>query len=105
MTMRPSVILCVLAALSPGVAACDEFRCGQWLVSSELSVAELLAKCGEPSSRKVSTQEVRAHALAGGVVNVGTTTTEVWRYDRGSKAQGMIVTVVDGKIQGIESGK
>lgn len=103
--MRPGVAIAILAALSAGVAACDEFRCGQWLVSSEISVTELLAKCGEPTSRKVSTQDVLAHAVAGGVVNVGTTTIEVWRYDRGSRAQAMIVTVVDGKIQSIESGK
>lgn len=99
--MRPGVVIYVLAALAPGVAPCDEFRCGHWLVSSEISVADLLAKCGEPASRKVATHDVfSSHG-----VSVGTTTIEVWRYDRGSRANAMIVTVVDGKIESIESEK
>jgi hypothetical protein len=39
-----------------------------------------------------------------GVV-VGTSKTEIWRYDRGSMAAAMIVTIVDGQIQSIERGK
>ena len=99
--MRPSVVLCVLATLAPGVAACDEFRCGHWLVNSETPLTALLTKCGEPTSRKVSTHDVfSSHG-----VNIGTTTVEVLRYERGSSANALIVTVVDGKIESIESGK
>jgi hypothetical protein len=86
--------------MAPNIAACDEvFRCGSWLVSTELSVAELLQKCGEPSSRQVSTEDVRTHVAGGGTAKVGSTKTEIWRYER------MTVTIVDGKIQSIERGK
>ena len=102
--MRFVAAICALVTMAtPKSAACDElFRCGSWLVSSQTSVAELLQKCGEPSSRQVSTEDARAHVVGGGTQKVGTTTTEIWRYDRGSK---MIVTIVDGTIQSIERGK
>jgi len=89
--------------MAPGVAASDEsFRCGQWLVTSEMPVAELLKKCGEPSSRQVSTEDVRGHVAGGGSEKLGTTTKEIWRYDRGSRAGAMIVTIIGGKIESIE---
>lgn len=102
--MKLAATICVLVTMAtPKMAACDEqFRCGSWLVSSQTSVTELLQKCGEPSSRQVSSEEARAHVAGGGTQKVGTTTTEIWRYDRGTK---MIVTIVDGTIQSIERGK
>jgi hypothetical protein len=104
--MKLSAMIYTLAVLTPAVGVCDElFRCGSWLVSNELSVAELLKKCGEPSSRQVSTEDMRSHAAGGGTIKVGITTTELWRYDRGSTADAMLVTIVDGKIQSIERTK
>jgi hypothetical protein len=103
-TMKLIAAICTLVTMvTPRIAACDEqFRCGSWLVSTQTSVAELLQKCGEPSSRQVSTEDARAHVAGGGSQKVGTTTTEIWHYDRGSK---MLVTIVDGTIQSIERGK
>ncbi len=104
--MKLAAAVCVLGVLTPGMARCDElFRCGQWLVTSEISVSDLLKKCGQPSSRQVSTEDVRAHVVGGGSEKLGTTTKEVWRYDRGSRAGAMIVTIVDGRIQSMERGK
>lgn len=102
--MKPLVPVCALVLLGPAASLCDEsFRCGRWIVSSSLTVAELRAKCGEPSSRQVSTQDVRGPSVLGpGRVRVGTTTTEIWRYDRGSRAPAMVVTIVDGKIRSME---
>ena len=99
--MRLTAAICTLVTMvTPRIAACDElFRCGSWLVSTQTSVAELLQKCGEPSSRQVSTEDTRAHVIGGGTQKLGTATTEIWRYDRGSK---MLVTIVDGNIQSIE---
>jgi hypothetical protein len=102
--MRLIATFCALVTMAtPKIAVCDElFRCGSWLVSTQTPVAELLQKCGEPSSRQVSTEDARSHVARGGTQKVGTTTTEIWRYDRSPK---MIVTVVDGNIQSIEQGK
>ena len=100
--MRFAVAACVFLTVAPSISAGDElFRCGSWLVSADISVAELLNKCGKPASRDVSTQDARnEHGI-----KVGTSTTEVWRYDRGSRAAPMIVTIVDGQIRSIERGK
>jgi len=104
--MKVNALIIVVAALTPAVATCDEsFRCGGSLVSSESSVAELLAKCGKPASREVSTENVRSRTKLGGTVKVGTTAKEVWFYNRGSGADAMVVTIVDGKLQSIERAK
>ncbi len=103
--MHRIVAICALVALIPGVARCDEtFRCGSWLVSMPLSVAELIQKCGQPSSKKVATEDVRSKVGGGGTQKIGTATAETWRYDRGNSAP-MIVTIVDGVIQSLERGE
>jgi hypothetical protein len=99
------IAVCALAALIPGLARSDEtFRCGSYLVSMPLSVAELLQKCGQPSSKKASTDEVRARVSGGGSQKIGTSATEVWRYDRPGSPP-MLVTIVDGVIQSMEAGQ
>ena len=98
--IRHIAFSCVLLALAPAVGTCDGyFRCGQSLVSAEMSVVELLQKCGSPSSEQVSYVDVRNEYG----VKVGTSTVETWRYDRGSRQFAMIVIVVDGKIENIAS--
>jgi len=100
--MRVKTTAFVLAALVPGLSFADGYyRCGSSLVSADSSVAELLKKCGKPSSQQSVTSDVYAENH----VKVGTMTTETWRYDRGTTAPPMIVTIVDGKIQSIEEGK
>lgn len=98
--MKVLRVVGVLAALTPAAGICDGyFRCGPWLVSAETPLPELLKKCGEPSSRKVSVEDVfGSHGQ-----KLGTTRVETWRYDRGSRAAAMIVKVVDGKVESIES--
>jgi len=86
----------------PRICMSDEFfRCGRWLVSADMSVAELLENCGEPSSQQISTEDDRNEYGA----KVGIWTTEIWRYDRGSSSAPMIVIIVNGQIRSIERGK
>jgi len=97
--MRVLRVLSLLLLLAPSTGICDGyFRCGQWLVSSDTPLAELLKKCGEPSSKKVALQDVRGNLGQ----KLGTTRVETWRYDRGPRAAAMIVRVVDGKVESIE---
>lgn len=100
--MRIATTICALLVLIPQICAADgTFRCGSWLVSADSSVADLLKKCGKPTSQEVSTSDVRnEHG-----VKVATSTTEIWRYDRGTVAPPMVVTIVDGQIQSIEGSK
>lgn len=97
--MRVIAAMCALLVVVPRICVSDEFfRCGTWLASADMSVADLLKKCGEPSSRQISTENV--YGARG--YKVGTTTIEKWRYDRGSRAAPMMVTIVDGQIRSMK---
>jgi hypothetical protein len=99
--MRITAAAYMLLILAPTVCVADGFfRCGSSLVSSDISVVGLLKKCGEPTSKRVSTEDDLDYGT-----KVGTWTTEKWRYDRGSRAAAMIVTIVNGKIRSIELAK
>lgn len=102
--MRTSVLILLL--LMPLAASAETFRCGKWIASSDLSVADLLAKCGEPTSRKTEIKDVmsrnRNHDL---LVKTGETIIETWIYDRGAQAPPIVVTIIDGRIKSIERQK
>jgi|APFre7841882724_1041349.scaffolds.fasta_scaffold120667_2 hypothetical protein len=90
-----------IVLLAP-VASSESFRCGQWIASPDMSVQELLEKCGEPTSRTVETVDVYGHSAQGGRIKTGTSTVERLTYDRGSQSFTMIVMIVDGEIKSIE---
>ncbi len=90
-------VLIVLSSL-PCLAG-EQFRCVQWVVSEDTSVIELIKKCGEPTSKTSSSENILAPNARGYRVPVGITTTEVWTYDRGNRSLPMIVTIVDGKLE------
>ena len=98
----------VLAAalLLPIAASADEtFRCGKWIVSSAMTVAELTGKCGEPTSRESRTEDVKArNNNVGLMMKVGETTVETWTYERGANPA-MVVIIVDGQIKSIDRQK
>jgi hypothetical protein len=88
------------ALLSAAPAAAESFRCGQWIASPDMSIEELLEKCGEPTNRTVEEIEVYGPGVSGGGrVKRGTSIIEKWTYDRGSQASAMVVTIEDGKIK------
>ena len=81
----------------------ESFRCGKWVISSAMSLAELTAKCGQPTTRDSTTEDVLVRNPDTGFMRkTGETTTETWIYDRGTRAAPMVVTIVDGKIKRIE---
>ena len=98
----PTLALIALAAL-PTAQADESMRCGKWVVTSAVSVGELLAKCGEPASKEVSTRDLYGPgAQPGRTRKAGVSTTERWTFDRGSRSFRMIVTIVDGKVASID---
>jgi hypothetical protein len=95
-----------VALLVSQPAYAETFRCGQWIASPDMTVDELLQKCGEPTQKTSETIDVYGPSVSGGGrVNRGTSTTEKWTYDRGSQAASMVVTIVDGKIKSMERGE
>jgi hypothetical protein len=93
----------VLLASAMGAAADENFRCGKWIVSSDMTLAELQGKCGPPAAREKRTEPVKVrNRNTGLMMTAGETTTETLTWDRGSRAEAMVVTVVDGRITSIE---
>ena len=94
-------ILAALTAVQPAFA--EGFRCGQRIATPDMSVAELLDACGEPTTKTVEVVEVSGpNAQGAGNIKRGTVTVETWTYDRGSQASAMVVTIEDGKIRKME---
>lgn len=96
------LLIALLAGL-PLAAGAETFRCGQSIASSDMSVEELLAKCGEPDRKTTETVDVYGpNAQGSGRVKRGTVTSEKWTYDRGPSSFAMVVTIEDGKIKSME---
>jgi Protein of unknown function (DUF2845) len=99
----PAALAAILIFSQPVFA--ENFRCGPWIASEDMTVDELLAKCGAPTQKTAETVDVYGPAVAGGGrVKRGTSTIEKWTYDRGTQAAPMVVTIVDGKIKSMERG-
>ena len=101
--MKTFVGLGIALGLVTTADADESFRCGKWVVNSAMSVQEFTSKCGQPTARTSKTEDVMArNGSSGLMVKVGETTLETWTYDRGTQAQPMVVTIVDGKIKSID---
>jgi len=99
------ILFIAAATFFPAMAshADDSVRCGNYIVNSDASVDELLDKCGTPTTKEITEDEVWAPTEDGGRRTVGKTVTQVWTYDRGSRAFKIIVTIIDNKIKTIVS--
>lgn len=103
--MKPLLVLLAITLAAPALAD-ENFRCGKWIASSDMSPSELLQKCGEPTRRESTIEDVMArNPNTGLVTRVGESLVEVWTYDRGATAPPMVVTIKDGKIKSIERKK
>ena len=102
--MKIPAACALIASLMPLTASADEtFRCGKWIVSSEMTLSELSTRCGAPSAHENVTQDVRVQNRNTGLIHkVGETVIETWTYDRGPHAAAMVVTIVDGRIKSID---
>jgi hypothetical protein len=81
----------------------EGFRCGQRIATPDMTVAELLEACGEPTTKKVEIVDVYGPNTQGaGNIKRGTVTVETWTYDRGSQAFAMVVRIEDGTIKKME---
>ena len=103
--MPRKMLVYLLLALLGAPASAETFRCGQWIASPEMTVDELLEKCGPPTNQTSQTIDVYGPGVSGGGrIKRGTSTIEKWTYDRGNQAAPMVVTIVDGKIKSMERG-
>ena len=101
--MNARLVITVAAMLLPLAASAETFRCGKWIITADMTPAELTSKCGPPTSHDSRTEDIKARNRNNGLlIKTGETTTETWTYDRGSQAAPMVVTIVDGRIKSVE---
>ena len=94
MKIRCCHLALTAALLMPLATSAETFRCGQWIASKDMSVEELLEKCGEPATKSVRYEDNYAKSAGGGPHRVGTSTIATWqpvvcdgRHDRGWRDQ------------------
>lgn len=103
--MKWWVVVLLAGLFASHAANAESFRCGQWIVSEDSTVTELLEKCGPPTEQQVEIVDVYGPGVSGGGrVKRGETKIETWTYDRGSQSFKMVVTIVDGRIKSMERG-
>ncbi|MBX5460280.1 MAG: DUF2845 domain-containing protein [Steroidobacteraceae bacterium] len=76
------VVLTLVATLVAAPSRAETLRCGNVLIQPGDSASYVLARCGEPNAREQITEPVFARRPNGTTYQVGTTTREIWRYER-----------------------
>ena len=100
--MRFATVIAV-SALVPATSSAETFRCGKWIIDQDITLEDLLHKCGMPASRASRVEDVRApNVYTGGNTKVGETVIETWVYELGAGKSPMVVTIVDGQVKKIE---
>lgn len=100
--MRRTMMV-LAAVLATGTAQAGEtIRCGRWVVDETATVEELVQKCGEPAAKRLVEEDILVKNPDNTRRTVGTTVTEYWTYDRGTRSFQIVVTIVDGRIRSIE---
>lgn len=82
--------------LAPPAQAVDTLRCGSRLVSTDMTAAEVIAACGEPSFRDVWSQD---GAYGGGLLGYA----EEWTYNFGSSQLLRVLRFRNGRLQRIDT--
>jgi hypothetical protein len=102
MRRRIGVLFSFACAVAWSAAADNSLRCGNSLVTLDMVMDEVLAKCGEPQSKSTEEIPVKARTRSGGVNTVGSTLIERWTYDRGYGQLPALLTFDQGKLKSIE---
>lgn len=95
----------LLAAAGLALAAplrADTLRCGSALVSTGDAAAYVREKCGPPDAKQTVTEPVMARRRNGYAYQVGTTTQEIWRYERGYGKFPAVLTFEGGVLKKLE---
>ena len=102
MCIRVFVATASVLAASFTAFGADTMRCENAIVREGMIAGEVLAKCGEPQSKRVDEVPIHARNHNGGVNVVGTAKIETWVYDRGDGQFGAALTFEEGKLKSIE---
>jgi hypothetical protein len=102
MYVRILAAVACLAGPPLTASAADTMRCETAIVREGMIAGEVLAKCGDPQSKRVDEIPIRARNRNGAVNVVGSTTVETWIYDRGAGQFPAELKFEEGKLKSIE---
>lgn len=77
----------VLSLVATTATANATFRCGGRLIRPGITQAEVLKRCGPPTSKSEETVPVRSGDLGGGSRVVGETTKSRWTYQSSARTR------------------
>jgi hypothetical protein len=94
--IRKLILLSCMLAASESFSASETLRCGNKIVETGMTMAEVESYCGKPSSVMVEEQDIRS-----GNRVVGTTQLHYWTYDRASGQNAAILEFDQEKLLSI----
>jgi len=93
---RMLLLLCCTLVAVKSLAAPETLRCGNKIVETGVTMAEVEKYCGKPSSTRTEDQDIRA-----GNRVIGTTQLHFWTYDRASGQNAAILEFDQDKLLSI----
>jgi hypothetical protein len=102
MCIKVFVATASLLGTSFAAFAADTMRCENAIVREGMIAGEVVAKCGEPSSKRVDEVPIRARGRNGGVNVIGMAKIETWVYDRGPGQFAAALKFEEGTLKTIE---
>ncbi len=97
-----TAVLTILLLCAGAADAHGSLRCKGRIVDVGDTAAKVLALCGEPASRVVTTVPVRAAVQTGFTRFAGFATSEQWIYDRGYGKFPAVLFLDDGRIRRVD---
>ncbi len=91
-----------IAVTAAGPAFANSLRCGSALIREGDTQGYVQDKCGQPESKQTYTEPVRALRPNGTSYEVGSTSKDVWRYQRGSGSFPAVLTFEKGVLTKLE---
>jgi len=95
-------IAAIAALVLATPAWAETLRCGSALVKEGDTQGYVQEKCGEPQSKQTYTEPVMARRVDGTAYEVGTTSKDVWRYQRSNGSFPAVLTFEKGVLKKLE---
>jgi hypothetical protein len=102
MRRRIGVLTSLALTAAAAASADDSLRCGNLIVSIGMVADQVVAKCGEPTSKSTEEVPTRTRSRGGAMQTLGNTRIERWTYDRGYGQLPAFLTFEHGKLKSIE---
>ena len=95
--IRALTVIVAASLAAPAAFGSDTLRCGNKLVETGMTMAQVEQYCGKPSSTRIEEHDVRA-----GNRVVGTTQLHIWTYLRSSGQNAAVLEFDQDKLMSIK---